>query len=269
MSATSSADPRPGGKLEPAADPLADQPGRALAAAYEETRTTILGILGDLDGRRLLTVIPACPAWTVRDLVAHMTGVAGDTLGGQFPAINPHGTWAERQAVVDAYTAGQVATRRAMRMDEVLDEWAGYLRRLLAMLRGDEALPAGSMPAHDWVIVSDIAAHAQDLRGAFHMPGDRHSAGVALGLRRYIYGAGRRLDGAGLPALQLCSEGREDVVGSGPPAASVTASRWELFRALGSRRSLAQLRALRWVGDPEPYVALIPVYGPRVDDLIE
>ncbi|HEY6379216.1 MAG TPA: maleylpyruvate isomerase N-terminal domain-containing protein, partial [Candidatus Dormibacteraeota bacterium] len=250
-------------------EPLRDGPGQSLAAAYEETRATILGILVDLDGRQLLTVIPACPAWTARDLVGHLTGVAGDTLGGRFPAINPHGTWAERQAVVDAHTAGQVTSRRAMRMDEVLDEWAGHLPRLLAMLRGDEALPAGSMPAHDWVIVSDIAAHAQDLRGTFHVPGDRDSAGVALGLRRYATGAGQRLDRAGLPGLRLCAEGREDVVGTGSPAASVTASRWELFRALGSRRSMSQLRALRWVGDPEPYVALLPVYGPRIADLIE
>jgi hypothetical protein len=148
-----------------------------LAAAYAETRATILGILGGLHGRQLLTVIPACPSWSVRDLIGHLAGVAGDTLGGRFPAINPHGTWAERQAVVDAHTAGQVTSRRVKRIEEVLDEWAGYLPRLLAMLRGDEALPAGSMPAHSWVIVSDIAAHAQDLRGAFQMPGDRDSAG--------------------------------------------------------------------------------------------
>ena len=130
-------------------------------------------------------------------------------------------------------------------------------------------MPAGSMPAHHWAVASDIAAHAQDLRGAFQMPGDRDSTGVALGLHCYVTGAGQRLDGAGLPALRLCTEGREYVVGNGSPSSSVTASRWELFRALGSRRSVSQLRALRWVGDPEPYVALIPVYGPRVDDLIE
>ncbi len=252
-----------------AANALRDEPRQSLAAAYTETRATILDILGTLDDPQLVTMIPACPAWSVRDLVGHMTGVACDTVRGQFPAINPHGTWAERQAVVDAYTAGQVASRKAMRMDEVLDEWAGHLPRLLAMLRGDEPLPAGSMPAHDWVIVSDIVAHAQDLRGAFHMPGDRDSAGVALGLQRYVAGVGQRVDAAGLPALRLRAEDREYLAGTGSPSASLSASRWELFRALGSRRSVSQLRALRWSGDPEPYLALIPAYSARLDDLIE
>jgi hypothetical protein len=41
-----------------------------LAAADEETRRAILAILGTLNDRRLSTVIPACPAWTVRDLTA-------------------------------------------------------------------------------------------------------------------------------------------------------------------------------------------------------
>jgi uncharacterized protein (TIGR03083 family) len=252
-----------------APDPRRAQPGPALAAAYQQTRATILRILGDLDDRQVLTVIPACPAWTVRDLIAHMAGVAGDTIGGRFPAINPHGTWAERQAVVDAYTASQVSSRQAMSMDEVLTQWTAHMPRLLAILRGDEPLPAGSMPAHDWVIVSDIVAHAQDLRGTFHMPGDRDSPGVALGLERYVKGVAQRLDVAGLPALRLCAEDHEYLAGSGSPAASVTASQWELFRALGSRRSASQLCALQWSGDPEPYVAFIPAYGARVDDLIE
>jgi hypothetical protein len=50
---------------------------------------------------------------------------------------------------------------------------------------------------------------------------------------------------------------------------SVTASRWELFRAPASRRSVSQLGALRWSGDPGPYLPLITAYGARVDNLIE
>ena len=72
-----------------------------------------------------------------------------------------------------------------------------------------------------------------------------------------------------LAALRLRADDREYVAGHTSPVASVGASRWELFRGLGSRRSASQLRALRWSGDPEPYVPLIPAYGARVDDLIE
>jgi uncharacterized protein (TIGR03083 family) len=250
-------------------DPFRDEPGQSLAAAYEETRAAIVAILDRLDVRQLSTVIPACPAWAVQDLIAHITGVAVDTVEGQFPAINPHGTWAGRQAVVDAHTAAQVTSRKTMAMHELLAEWESYLPRLSAMLRGDQPLPPGSMPAHDWVVISDIGAHCQDLRAALDEPGDRDSIAVALGLRRYVTGLGHRLDAAGLPALQLCAKNCEYLAGSGPPSASVTASRWELFRTLGSRRSVSQLRALRWIGDPDPYLAVIPAYGARVDDLVE
>ncbi|HEY6421813.1 MAG TPA: maleylpyruvate isomerase family mycothiol-dependent enzyme [Pseudonocardiaceae bacterium] len=241
----------------------------SLATAYEQTRAVIRVMIDSLDDQGLSIRIPACPLWTVRDLIAHMTGVAADAAAGRFPAVNPHGTWAERQAVIDAFTAGHVTDRRRMGLNEVLAEWSGYLPRLSALLRGDEPLPPRSMPALDWVVVSDIAAHGQDLRGALGRPGDRDSAAVALGLQRYVTGLGQRLDAAGLPALRLCTDDREYVAGSTSPLVSVGASQWELFRGLGSRRSASQLRALGWSGDPEQYVPLIPAYGARVEDLIE
>jgi uncharacterized protein (TIGR03083 family) len=242
---------------------------QSLASAYEQTQAIVRVMIDSLDEHGLSIRVPACPLWTVRDLIAHMTGVAADAVAGRFPAVNPHGTWAERRAVIDAFTAGHVTGRRGLGLDQVLAEWSGYLPRLAALLRGDEPVPPGSMPALDWVVVSDIAAHGQDLRGALHRPGDRDSAAVSLGLQRYITGLGQRLDAAGLAALRLRADDREYVAGHTSPVASVGASRWELFRGLGSRRSASQLRALRWSGDPEPYVPLIPAYGARVDDLIE
>lgn len=125
------------------------------------------------------------------------------------------------------------------------------------------------MPAHDWVIVTDIAAHNQDLRGALDRPGNRRSAAVTLGLQRYIAGLGQRLDRAGLPALLLRTPERDYQAGSGSPPAILSGSPWELFRALGSRRSSGQILALPWSGDPRPYLALLCAYGPRADDLIE
>lgn len=253
-----------------AADPaLFAAPGESLAAAYEETHRAILGILGGLTDRRLSTVIPACPAWTVRELVAHMTGVAADAIAARFPAVDPHGTWAERQAIVDAFTAGHIQGRRAMAMEEILAEWADHMLVLLTMLRREQPFPAGSWPSIDWVVVSDIAAHAQDLRGALHLPGDRDSVGVALGLQRYVTGLSQRITAAGLPALRLWTADREHVAGRGSPAATVTAIQWELFRSLCSRRSPSQLRALSWSGDVEIYLPLLPAYGEHDDDLIE
>src|ERR1700694_1020255 len=207
---------------------LRDRPSssRSLAAAYAETRAAILAIVGGLSDRELSTVIPACPAWTVRELVAHLSGVAADAVAARFPAVNPHGTWAERQPIVDAFTAGHIESRRGMPMEEVLAEWAGHEQVLSTMLRREQPFPAGSMPAIDWVVVSDIAAHDQDLRGALHMPGDRDSMGVTLGLQRYVTGLSQRIAVAGLPALRLRTEGGQHLAGNGSASATVTAKQW-------------------------------------------
>lgn len=246
-----------------------DSPGESLAAAYEEAHAIIVRLVGHLDDRRLSTVIPACPAWTVRELVAHLTGVASDAIAARFPAVDSRGPWAERQAVVDAFTAGHVAARRDMTISEILAEWARHVPILGQMLRRQQRFPAGSWPSIDWVVVSDIAAHAQDLRGALRLPGDRDSASVALGLQRYVNGLSQRITAAGLPALRLLTENGAYLAGTGSPSATVTTGQWELFRALSSRRSPSQIRALKWSGDPVIYLPLLPAYGERRDDLLE
>ena len=48
--------------------------------------------------------------------------------------------------------------------------------------------------------------------------------------------------------------------GCGPPAAELTADAFELFRTLSGRRSLDQVRALAWDGDPEPNLDLLTPY---------
>jgi len=58
-------------------------------------------------------------------------------------------------------------------------------------------------------------------------------------------------------------------VGEGALGATLTASRWELLRVVAGRRSRAQIAVLDWIGDPEPYLALLPAYGERTDDLVE
>ena len=248
---------------------LAARPRPALAAAYEEAHAAIFAIINGLNARQRTTVIPACPAWTVRELAAHMTGVAADAIAARFPVVNPHGPWAERQPVIDTFTAAHVSVRKELAIDDVLADWAGRVAVLTSMLRGEQAFPAGSIAIIDWMVVSDICAHHQDLRGALDMPGDRDSAGVSLSLQRYVAGLSQRIAAAGLPALRLRTERGEHVAGHGPPAAAVTATEWELFRALCSRRSPSQIRSLRWSGDADAYLALLPAYGLPANDLIE
>jgi hypothetical protein len=59
------------------------------------------------------------------------------------------------------------------------------------------------------------------------------------------------------------------VEGTGAPAATLAGDPFELFRALSGRRSLDQVRALAWDGDPEPYLDLFAPYPMPASPLVE
>jgi hypothetical protein len=117
--------------------------------------------------------------------------------------------------------------------------------------------------------VTDLAVHAQDVRGALGVPGDRDSAGVSVSLASYAAALGLRLAINGLPPLRIRYGAKERVAGQGDPGATWEGDRFEIVRALSGRRSRDQILAMTWTGDPTPYAPLIPAYGPRTDPIVE
>lgn len=242
-----------------------------LAKAYAETHHHLAELVRDLSDEQLGRLVPASPAWTVTDVVAHVTGVAGDVARGRLapeldlvlPLSDPE--QADRR---DALTASQVQDRRDIGLDEILKEWSGHVEALLPMIRGERPFPQ-PRPLLDGILVTDLATHAQDVRGAVDQPGDRDSAGVSVAFVGYTKTAGLRFAARGLPPLRLRYQGKERMVGEGEPGANLTGDRFELFRAFAGRRSRDQILAMSWEGDPTPYVDLIPAYGPRSDPIVE
>jgi uncharacterized protein (TIGR03083 family) len=242
-----------------------------LAAAYEKTHDHLVEIVLRLGDDALNTKVPASPAWNVKDVVAHVTGIAGDVARGLTPPdLDVLEAWRnpEQAAKRDAMTARQVEDRRGLALQQVLDEWSGHIERLLPMLRGE--VPFGtSLPFVGHVVNTDLAVHSQDVRGAVRVPGDRDSAGVGIGLAGYSFGLDLRIRALGLPALTLRYGEKERILGDGDSAATLEAERFEIFRALSGRRSRYQILAMKWTGDPGPYLALIPAYGERTDPIDE
>lgn len=71
---------------------------------------------------------------------------------------------------------------------------------------------------------------------------------------------GRSIIDAGLRGLVLRFGDETRIVGVAdrmPPAATLEASIDELLAALSGQRTAEELRALRWIGNPEPYIALL------------
>ncbi len=198
-----------------------------------------------LTGEEAELAVPACPDWTVREVYAHQAGVAADILGGRLDGVT-----------TDPWTARQVAERAERSLTEILDEWDAAAPRLRDALTplGDDIDPR---------MVIDLWTHLHDVRGAVDRAGDRVGETADWVARRARAHAERQFEQADL---------RPAAVGSGGDTTecAVVVDPFELCRAVVGRRSPQQVRAWRWtVADPEPYVALVPVFPPRATDLVE
>jgi uncharacterized protein (TIGR03083 family) len=192
--------------------------------------------------------VPACPGWSVRDVVAHLTAVVEDVLAGRLTGPPS-----------DEQTAAQVARFRDRSLSEILARWVELAPPFEEMVDGFEVWPA----------VLDVATHEHDIRGALGEPGARHTVVVRVGAERLLtwlqppiplrvvvedaeYRVGPARDG----------EGEGEIV-------VLTTDRFEAFRWRMGRRSRAQLANLQWTGDPTPILDHLVVFGPAPTDIYE
>lgn len=246
-----------------------------LAAAYAETRRRMCDLVRESSADDLERIVPACPEWTVRDLLAHVTSIATSLASGAFPPdLNPVLFWDEQMAARrEAFVDDGVAALRDRSVDEIVATWNEAAEAAEAMIRGERPWPSwpeGGAPLPAWVLVTDLSVHHHDLRGALQAPGDRDSLATGLGLRSYVEGMRLRASIEQIPAFRIVAGARSWTIGEGEPTATVTADPFELARAASGRRSPEQVRAFDWGGaDPEPFLACFFPYGIREDALVE
>ncbi|WP_435121092.1 FAD-dependent monooxygenase [Amycolatopsis thermoflava] len=233
------------------------------AWAYQDGLRRVRALVEDRPGA-LAAPVPACPEWTVRDLLAHLTGVAEETVRGTyFPEAADAWTDPGLAAARDRWTADQVARRAHLDPAALLREFDDHGARLVGALRRGEA-PDGP----PWMLtspVADLAVHLEDLREALGAASDPAAPVTRLGFAVFRNWLHSRLVRRGLPALRLTDGDEEWVLGEGEPAATLTASRAELFAVISGRRSEARIRALGW--DAEPYLPVISPYPLPVDQV--
>lgn len=213
------------------------------AQAYFDSRDRLCEFALSLTDDQLGAHPPATPDWTVKDVVAHVTGIIDDSLAGNLEGVGS-----------DAWTAAQVAKRRDRSLAEVIDEW----RRTSDDARETlESLP----PAVTVSLVGDLVTHEHDARGAVGNPGARDSAGVAVALDYYARQFTKKVQNLGMPPVRLVAGDREWTRGDDEPAATVTAEPFELLRGLTGRRTSGEVAGFTWDGDPEPYLGVFSFYG--------
>jgi len=193
---------------------------------YPEVRRGVRALLGSRAGAHRRPV-PACPEWTVTDLLGHLIAIAERVLErhGGTPPVSPAST-----------------------VPELLDRWDDVgedLDRRLARAGGRSGE----------IMVMDAYTHELDLRAALGMPPPVEHAAWAPSFEVLVRGFSGSVAGRGLPALRLrTTGGSEWNVGTGRPEATLTAPAHELYRALAGRRSPGQLAALEWSAAPGPWL---------------
>jgi uncharacterized protein (TIGR03083 family) len=210
---------------------------------YRETRERLTALVAGLDEAEVGAPVPACPGWSVSDVIGHLTAIPEDALAGRLT-----GPPSEEE------TAAQVDRFRGRPMAQTLAGWAELAPRF------EEVVAAFKL----WPAVIDVASHEQDIRGAIGLPGARDTEVI------------REMSGWLLARLsppvrvRVTVEDTQIQVGpDGEPVLGLTTTWYEAFRWRMGRRSRDQLAALDWSGDPALVLDHLVIFGPARADIIE
>ena len=206
---------------------------------YRRTRARVCALLRDADHDELARRVPACPAWSVHDLGAHLVGIPAALAAGRRPAGD-----------VDRWLQDLVDERRHQEIEALVAEWYGLDDVLPPMLAGPGAL-----------MFADLAVHEHDLRGALGRP-DHDALEVEALLPRTLAGFATPLRDAGLGAIVVDHDGHVWRSHDADAGWTLAVDPWEAVRAVNSRRTADELRALPATGDVEPYLGVLHAHLP-------
>jgi uncharacterized protein (TIGR03083 family) len=118
------------------------------ATIYCDVRERFIALVTSLSPEQLELWVPACPQWSVHEVIAHLVEAAADFVAGNLPGPD---------VPFECWTAVQVAKRRGQPLDALIEEWEGTAAELASRLAGGKA-PEGPL-------INGLATHEQDVRG--------------------------------------------------------------------------------------------------------
>lgn len=211
-----------------------------IAIGYRTTRQRVSELVGGLKDDEWGRMVPACPAWDVHDVIAHMSGVQELLTAGEGPT-------GDTQAWIDEI----VAARRDIPVGELLDRWA-------ACEQGTSAIIDGGVQ----VLLVDVVSHEHDIRGALGRAGARDVSEVPMALGVMLSALKGLIEEAGLKALAVEAGTARWTSHDAPVGCTLEVDPWEALRIIVSRRTAEEMRAYRMTGDIEPYVRLLDARSP-------
>ena len=241
-----------------------------LAVAFREIRQALGNDLSVATPAQWAAPIPTRPQWSVKDTLAMLAGFAHALIEGRWTE-DYSDSWADHEILDGLHVVLDrlIAERRDRSGDEIIVEWEGHAARLERMMEGDEPFPEGTHPFVGWSYLWAVVQNSYNIWAALGIVKARDFKATVLCLESAVMWLDMRLQATGSPALRLRAGATEWVVGDGAPAASVGAPAFELFRALSGRRSLDQIRAFDWEGDPEQYMEVFSPFEPPKEAFVE
>lgn len=201
---------------------------------YSALRDHFIGLVRPLDEAQLDTLVPMCPAWTVKDVAAHVCGLNNDLTDGITEGLGS-----------DQRTTHHVSLRSTKTIGDVCDEWLGYDSEMSAIC---ERIPLWATR-----LAADLTVHLHDVQHALELPIDRDDRFTAVAADQYAGVFQQRVsDILGLGVTVELTNGARRDADRALPSSGVTlrATPFDFLRSFTGRRSRHQVESLDWTGDP-------------------
>lgn len=208
--------------------------------AYAHVRRNLIALLRR-PGEPGRIPVPSCPGWTVRDVIAHVTGICQQAAAGL----------SRDQA------APAVPRIDGLDLEALLAEWERSGDRLdITLARPEHAGRGGRM-------MMDAFTHELDIRVAIGAPLPAAHPAYPGAFDVVVGGFSTSVASRGLPALRLRTPAASWTAGDGEPAAVVRGSVIDMYRSLAGRRTPQQIRQLAWSAEPERWMPAF-TWGPFI-----
>ncbi len=130
--------------------------------SYQQLRERVIELLAGTPAEIANKVVPACPKWTVQNLVCHIIGVPEDILEGRMKGVTTD-PWT--QAQVERHESDSIAQLREILINQ--------------KSKFDIVLPNIPSPVNSQFVM-DAVTHEHDLREAIDKPGAQDSLAVKV-----------------------------------------------------------------------------------------
>ena len=211
--------------------------------AWNASRQRVSNLVAQTPLPKLEPIGPFTPGGRVRDIVAHLVGVAQDISSGNFPQD------------FDAWTAAQVERLRKIDAHVLIQEW--------------QAFQIGEMLSEPLAIaLFDQVTHETDICQALGVASEPDHATLAL-LSKFTLNRFGASENHLHVTLHL--DGQDFVTGTGANEVRLSAAPFEWFRASSGRRSVRQIRAMEWRSDIDVIECLFKsgFFTPAEFDVVE